>query len=804
MVLIHKSGEGGGARAAFVAHAARLHVHGRRGAPRQQVESWLAQLIAWHLPYVPDVGATAWEVIEALLAAGDFGVARAFGQEVLVPLQPRVVLLSDGTSIAVGAWPEKKISDQADMIFPAVSPAAHGAIVNTSFDALTDSVAVSGLFARLIRGISLKDVVDPQLRQFLALEGRLDLRLGEWRLSDAALSMLGEIVEASDGVVRERGSPDPRQAAVIKSPPDTRLIVEAGPGRGKTWVVVERIARLVEQDVAPSRIWLLSFTRVAVEAMRARLDQIEASEAVPVHVSTFDSLAWNLLRQFSGQEWPGSFEACIEQATRLLDSDDPALEAMIDNLEHVVVDEAQDVTGRRLQLVEAFLNRLGQNCGITILGDPAQAIYGWQAVKKSSGRSYSSLGPKTSLLDDRAGFERVELQRDHRTESPDLAHALETARSVLFDANITPQERYDSVREVVEAAASRRVTESASDFPRSSDTMVLYRGRRALLAATHSLSRRSGRLRVRMPDRSDVVASWIGALLAGLPAEARLRRSEVMERFEDVARVLPALEANNIWDELRLLAENEGASFTVWNIYERLQRPLPSQLISKYSGSRGPLLGTIHGAKGLEASRVVLMLPPRPSADSDRQTDIDWDEEARILYVGASRARRELLIGSRRAGPIVTSATSSGRRWRGAPHDCAIEVGLDGDVGAPFSCEAGYDPRSAALRLLRAGGEAVPMTGLLVEGGTRYALYLASDLESDEEHAKPVGYLSSTFSEEVMKITRAAVLPSRITGFSMLGCTTSTWSSDVNGVPSRGVHLVPSLIGFAQFVSGGA
>jgi len=796
MILIHKNGEGDGARAAYVAHAARLHVHGRRGAPRRQVESWLAQLVTWRLPYVTDSELTAREVLEGLLSAGDFGVTRAFGQEVLVPLQPRVVLLTDGASVAVGAWPEKKISDQADMLFPSASSAAHAVIVSTSFEGLTDNVALSGLFARLVRGISLRDVVDPQLRQFIALEGRLDLRSGEWHLPDAALSMLGEIVEASAGAVGERGSADPHQAAVINSPPDTRLIVEAGPGSGKTWVVVERIARLVEQDVAPSRIWLLSFTRVAVEAMRGRLDQIEASGAVPVHVSTFDSLAWKLLMQFSGQEWPGSFEACIEQATRLLGSDDPALGALIDNLEHIIVDEAQDVTGRRLQLVEAFLNRLGQNCGITILGDPAQAIYGWQAV--DSRRS------KASLLDVRAGFERVELKRDYRTENPDLARALVAARSVLFDTKITPQERYDGVREVIEAAAVRRVTETAADFPRSSNTMVLYRGRRALLAATHALSRRSGRLRIRMPDRNDVVAPWIGALLAGLPAEARLRRSEVMERFEAVAPALPALEANNIWNELRLLAESEGVSFTVGNIYERLQRPLPSRLISKYSGSRGPLLGTIHGAKGLEASRVVLMLPPRPSADSDRQTDIDWDEEARILYVGASRARRELFIGSRRAGPIVTSPTSSGRRWRGAPHDCAIEIGLDGDVGAPLSCEGGYDPRSAAIRLLHAGGEAVPMTGHLVKGGTRYALYLASDLESDEEQAKPVGYLSSTFGEEVLKITRAPVLPSQITGFSMLGCTTSTWSSDVNGVPTKGVHLVPSLIGFAQFVSGEA
>lgn len=775
--------------------------------PRPQLESWLERLITWRLPSVPDARRAAREVVDALLAAEDFGVAATFGQEVLVPLRPQAVLLSDGTSAAVGSWPEKQPCHHADMLFPAAPPMAMAAHSSASLVAADSAVAAPGLLARLLGGVSLDDIQDPGLRRLLSLEGRLDLRSCEWRLSDSGLAMLGDILQAAEGAGRlSSGAPDPRQAAVILSSPASRLIVEAGPGRGKTRVAVERISRLVEQDVAPSRIWLLSFTRVAVEAMRARLDETGSGPgSVPVHVSTFDSLAWNLLRRFSGPDaaWPGSFDACISRATELLAGDDPALEAMLEDLDHVVVDEAQDLTGRRLRLVEAFLEKLGQGCGITILGDPAQAIYGWQETMERAGGAASS-GAAASLLDDRAGFERVRLQQDHRTENQALASALEAARSALFNASLSPQDRYDAVRDVLEAAASRRVTEAGTDFPRSSDTMVLYRGRRALLAATHSLSRKSGRLRVRMPGRADVLAPWIGALLAGVPVATRLRRGDVAQRVERLAATVPGLDAQTAWNELCLLAETETTSFSVSNIYDRLQRPLPSRLTSKFSGARGPLLGTIHGAKGLEASRVVLMLPPRPRADTELAQDMDWDEEARVLYVGASRARRELLIGSRRAGPIAASATASRRRWRGAPHDCAIEVGLDGDLGGPLPLASGADPQSAALKLLRAGGEAVPMTGILEQGGDRYVLYLASDLERDEGTAEPVGHFSRAFSEEAMKITRSKVLPPRITGFSMLGCSTSTWSSDGQGVPSRGVHLVPNLIGFAQFVSGDA
>lgn len=46
-------------------------------------------------------------------------------------------------------------------------------------------------------------------------------------------------------------------------------------------------------------------------------------------------------------------------------------------IEHVVIDEAQDLVGQRADLIEALVGRLPSDCGITVFADEAQAIYGF-------------------------------------------------------------------------------------------------------------------------------------------------------------------------------------------------------------------------------------------------------------------------------------------------------------------------------------------------------------------------------------------------------------------------------------------
>ncbi len=70
------------------------------------------------------------------------------------------------------------------------------------------------------------------------------------------------------------------------------LLVVAGPGSGKTRVIIERILHLVNSGIKPEEILCLTFTKKATEEMSQRLENHEISDA---NVSTFHSFAKSIL-----------------------------------------------------------------------------------------------------------------------------------------------------------------------------------------------------------------------------------------------------------------------------------------------------------------------------------------------------------------------------------------------------------------------------------------------------------------------------------------------------------------------------
>jgi superfamily I DNA/RNA helicase len=76
--------------------------------------------------------------------------------------------------------------------------------------------------------------------------------------------------------------------------------VLAGPGTGKTGVLIERISHLVgERSVRPERVLALTFSRRAADEMRARVTA-RLPEAEKVEVRTFHSFALSVVRRHAG------------------------------------------------------------------------------------------------------------------------------------------------------------------------------------------------------------------------------------------------------------------------------------------------------------------------------------------------------------------------------------------------------------------------------------------------------------------------------------------------------------------------
>lgn len=194
-----------------------------------------------------------------------------------------------------------------------------------------------------------------------------------------------------------------------------RLAVVAGPGTGKTRVLVERIRALMESS--QTDILAVTFTTRAAREIAERLGD------AAVEVCTFHSLAARILRE-AGIDFEVADEAMLEQVAspaidpdvktwvddllfrqgtaRPLDREQSGLLAVLKSQgyytyeglieealrfmqtgtctkrwNHVMVDEFQDIN----PLQYAFLEALSRDAAsVMVIGDPHQAIYGFRGA----------------------------------------------------------------------------------------------------------------------------------------------------------------------------------------------------------------------------------------------------------------------------------------------------------------------------------------------------------------------------------------------------------------------------------------
>src|SRR6185437_5749396 len=81
-----------------------------------------------------------------------------------------------------------------------------------------------------------------------------------------------------------------KQAVIHTGSP---LLVIAGPGSGKTRVIIERVMHLVRSGIKPSEILCLTFSEKATNEMKQRLEKL--TDIAEMEISTFHSFAKEVL-----------------------------------------------------------------------------------------------------------------------------------------------------------------------------------------------------------------------------------------------------------------------------------------------------------------------------------------------------------------------------------------------------------------------------------------------------------------------------------------------------------------------------
>jgi DNA helicase-2/ATP-dependent DNA helicase PcrA len=126
------------------------------------------------------------------------------------------------------------------------------------------------------------------------------------------------------------------------------LLVIAGPGSGKTRVITNRIAALIDAGVAPWNICAITFTNKAAEEMRMRV--IDMGIPTGTQVSTFHSLCVRILRRYGER-------VGIHSSFSIYDDSDQT-RCMKESLKIHNIESSNFTPGRMLEAVSLLKNKL--------------------------------------------------------------------------------------------------------------------------------------------------------------------------------------------------------------------------------------------------------------------------------------------------------------------------------------------------------------------------------------------------------------------------------------------------------------
>lgn len=486
------------------------------------------------------------------------------------------------------------------------------------------------------------------------------------------------------------------QRRIVEASEDDSLLVLAGPGSGKTRVVVHRCAYLLRVKRVPARaILVMCFNRSAALELRRRLRSLVGDDARGVLIQTYHGMAARLAGRSpadaleSGAGQNDVFGEIMHAAVTQLEGgaaahvgadpdgeQDDLRDRLLAGFRHILVDEYQDIDEQQYRLVSAIAGRTLQDedrrLTVLAVGDDDQNIYQWRGSNVEFLRRFEA----------DYGARRLPLVENYRS----TAHII-TAANQLIAQNQDRLKR-DAPIHINE---DRRKAPAGGRFE-SLDAEV--RGRVQILEVEHPRDQATAvRSALQRLSRLDAGFSWdqcavlsprhalldpLRTLLeqAGVPVRYRVDSTQAysLYRLREVQAFLGAVDAHPgetvdavalraLLANLRTIRPREPNNDLVAHSLDALleeygEHPQPKHQVREFFGEllmeqrrertigKGVMLSTVHGSKGEEHDHVVLLDGGWTSRGRDT-----LEELRRLYYVGMTRARQTLtLVQSRDDG----------------------------------------------------------------------------------------------------------------------------------------------------------
>lgn len=465
------------------------------------------------------------------------------------------------------------------------------------------------------------------------------------------------------------------QRVIVSDDDDVNRLILAGPGSGKTRVIVHRIAYLLRVRRVPARcIVALTFNRHAANEIKQRLVKLVGPDAFGVNVMTYHRMAMRLTgTRFERGETveEGRLAQVMGEAVELLEGkrqvegEDDLREQLLRGYRYILVDEYQDIDDLQYRLVSALAGRKTEEEGrlcILAVGDDDQNIYAWRdtnnryierfreeysAQKNYLVDNYRSSACIIDAANRVIGRNPDRLKKDHPIQIDTVRRALPEGG----DWEALDIERAGQVLRLrIEAEGSARANIQAQAVMAELQRLLSLDSEDwqgcAVLARTHQYL-----LALQAWCELHGVPYCLAADKdAALPLTAQRGFGQAIDLLRAMSEPLSAAET---WAYLRERPLGPEWYDILLTAFDQLtaefgQCPLSGQLLIDWlydyfrelrqQPKKGLYLGTVHSAKGLEFRHVVV-LEGGWSTQPDTLSD-----ERRLYYVAMTRAEQTLTL----------------------------------------------------------------------------------------------------------------------------------------------------------------
>lgn len=500
------------------------------------------------------------------------------------------------------------------------------------------------------------------------------------------------------------GELSPRQLEIINDNDSRNIVVAAGPGSGKTRVLVHKLASLLLlEDVKSEQLLMLSFSRAAATEFKVRLLELVGKPAHFVEIKTFHSYAFDLLgKQGSIEE----SDRVVLRAAEMIEEGEVEQSKIVKSV--LVIDEAQDMSADDYRLVRALMNR-NESMRVIAVGDDDQNIYTFRGSDSANLKS---------------------LVKDHGATLYEMTDNYRSDRAIVEKANRYLQRIPDRMKHnTIKAVSSSHGSVKHGNIVDLNNFRPLISGSTAVLTRTNEQALQVAYLLEKQGIHTVLVQANSGFSFINL--------SEV-KYFEKYLRGEGSIITKEQWNDAKKRTCETYANSKLlpvmkrfWAEYERANKNyyrsdlrqflLESDVEDFMADDSGSVfVSTIHKAKGREFDTVHLFVT-EPNAS--------MPDDLRAIYVGLTRARHNLYIYN---NPVLDQKY--------------IAMGLNmRDVWLDY-----FRERKKAVLLLRSGDSLRYSNGYLVSQQGEYIACLSKAKRQQMDDYIQKGY--SVISSEVSYI----------------------------------------------------